>query len=229
MKRDNIYQFMSSSSATGYGISQYLLYDEARLTQPISPDGQTKLQVENILSDLVKSGECWSIACLHYFNPIGALPSHLIGEPSNDQPNNLMPHMTQALAKQRPFLIIFCNDYNSRDGTGGRDYIHLVDLVEGHIAALRYIQCNASMEIINLRTGISDSILEMLRTFESSTGQVISTQIGGRRAGDVPVYFASDDKAKTILHWGAKRSLEQMCEPAWLFQLQHQSKRSIVN
>jgi UDP-glucose 4-epimerase len=229
MKRHNIYQFIFSSSATVYGIPQYLPYDEAHLTRPINPYGQTKLQVENILSDVVKSDKRWSIACLRYFNPVGAHPSYLIGELPNDQPNNLMPYMIQVAAKQRPFLTIFGNDYDTKDGTGERDYIHVMDLAEGHVAALRYIQSNLGMEIINLGTGISYSVLEMVRSFESSTGQVVSTQIGGRRAGDLPVYFASADKAKMLLHWEAKRNLSQMCESSWLFQLQHQSKLSIVS
>jgi len=229
MKRHNIYQFIFSSSATVYGIPQYLPYDEEHLTRPINPYGQTKLQVENILGDLAKSDKRWSIACLRYFNPVGAHPSYLIGELPNDQPNNLMPYMIQVAAKQRPFLTIFGNDYDTKDGTGERDYIHVMDLAEGHIAALRYIQNNAGMEIINLGTGVSCSVLEMVRTFESSTGQVVSAQMGARRAGDLPVYFASADKAKMLLHWEAKRPLKQMCESSWLFQLKNQSKRSIVN
>lgn len=229
MKRHNIYQFVFSSSATVYGIPQYLPYDEEHPTRPINPYGQTKLQVENILSDLVRSDERWSIACLRYFNPVGAHPSYLIGELPNDQPNNLMPYVVQVAAKQRSFLTIFGNDYDTKDGTGERDYIHVMDLAEGHVAALRYIQSNVGMEIINLGTGISYSVLEMIRTFESSTGQVVSTQIGSRRAGDLPVYFASADKAKMLLHWEAKRSLRQMCESSWLFQLKHQSNRTTVN
>jgi UDP-glucose 4-epimerase len=229
MKRHNIYQFIFSSSATVYGIPQYLPYDEAHLTRPINPYGQTKLLVENILSNLVKSDKRWSIACLRYFNPVGAHPSYLIGELSNDQPNNLMPYMVQVAAKQRPFLTIFGNDYDTKDGTGERDYIHVMDLAEGHIAALRHVQNNAGMEVINLGTGVSYSVLEMVRAFESSTGQVVATQIGGRRAGDLPVYFACADKAKILLHWEAKRPLRQMCESSWHFQLKHQSKRSKVN
>lgn len=229
MKRHNIYQLIFSSSATVYGIPQYLPYDEAHPTKPINPYGQTKLQVENILSDLAKSDNRWAIACLRYFNPVGAHPSHLIGELPNDQPNNLMPYITQVAAKQRPFLTIFGNDYETKDGTGERDYIHVMDLAEGHVAALRHIQKNAGMEIVNLGTGTPYSVLEMVRTFEATTNQPIPTQIGGRREGDLPVYFASANKAKTLLRWEAKRSLAQMCESAWGFQLQEQQNHALEN
>lgn len=227
MKRHNIYQFIFSSSATVYGIPQYLPYDEAHPTEPINPYGQTKLQVENILSDLAKSDHRWAIACLRYFNPMGAHPSHLIGELPSDQPNNLMPYITQVAAKQRPFLTIFGNDYETKDGTGERDYIHVTDLAEGHIAALRHIQKNSGMEIVNLGTGSPYSVLELVRAFESTTGQQIPVQMGGRRAGDLQVYFASADKARALLKWEAKRSLAQMCESAWCFQLQEQQKRVV--
>ena len=227
MKHHNIYQFIFSSSATVYGIPQYLPYDEAHPTKPINPYGQTKLQVENLLSDLARSDDHWAIACLRYFNPVGAHPSHLIGELPNDQPNNLMPYITQVAAKQRPFLTIFGNDYDTKDGTGERDYIHVMDLAEGHIAALRHIQKNSGMDIVNLGTGSPYSVLELVRTFESTTGQQIPVQMGGRRAGDLPVYFASADKARALLKWEAKRSLAKMCESAWCFQLQEQQKQVV--
>ena len=222
MKRHNIYQFVFSSSATVYGVPQYLPYDEVHPTKPINPYGQTKLQVENILSDLAMSDDRWAIACLRYFNPVGAHPSHLIGELPNDHPNNLMPYITQVALNQRPFLTIFGDDYETKDGTGERDYIHVMDLAEGHIAALSYIQKNVGVEIINLGTGIPCSVLEMVQTFESATGQAIPIQIGPRRAGDLPVYFASADKAKTLMGWGARRDMADMCVSAWNFQ-QHQA------
>lgn len=228
MKLHNIHQFIFSSSAGVYGDPQYLPYDEAHPTNPVNPYGRTKLQVENILTDLVGSDERWSIACLRYFNPTGAHPSSLIGELPNDSPNNLMPYMTKVAAKKKPFLNIFGCDYETKDGTAERDYIHVMDLAEGHLAALQYIQKNTGIETFNLGTGIPYSVLEMVSAFEVVTGQTISTHFGGRRVGDLPVYFASADKAKTLMRWEAKHTLLQMCESAWSFEL-HLSKLSLVN
>lgn len=153
MQENGVFQFIFSSSATVYGVPEYLPYDEAHPTKPINPYGQTKLQVEAILSDLVASDARWSIVCLRYFNPVGAHPSHLIGELPNDQPNNLMPFMMQVASKQRPHLTVFGNDYETVDGTGERDYIHVMDLAEGHEKALTFIEKNPGMHIINLGTG----------------------------------------------------------------------------
>lgn len=223
MKRHKIYQFIFSSSATVYGVPQYLPYDEVHPTQPVNPHGQTKLQVENILSDLSKSDARWSIACLRYFNPVGAHSSYLIGELPNDQPNNLMPYMTQVAAKKRAFLTIFGNDYDTKDGMCERDNIHVMDLAEGHVAAFNYIKKNTGIEAINLGAGVPFSVLEMVRTFEATTGQVMPIQFGGRRTGDLPVYFAGVNKAKELMSWQAKRSLADMCESAWNFQIKHQA------
>ena len=223
MKGFGVYQFIFSSSATVYGVPQYLPYDENHPTAPINPYGDTKLQVENILAALSKSDSRWRIACLRYFNPVGAHPSHLIGELPNDQPNNLMPYMMQVASKQRPYLTVFGNDYETADGTGERDYIHVMDLAEGHEKALTFIEKNPGMHIINLGTGNSNSVLELVHTFEKVTGKEIPLQIGPRRDGDLPVYYASAEKAQSLLNWQANRSLAQMCESSWQFQLQQES------
>jgi UDP-glucose 4-epimerase len=223
MQEHGIYQFIFSSSATVYGVPEYLPYDEAHPTKPINPYGQTKLQVEEILRDLAASDTRWAIACLRYFNPVGAHPSHLIGELPNDQPNNLMPFMMQVASKQRPFLIVFGKDYETSDGTGERDYIHVMDLAEGHEKALRLIKKTPGMHILNLGTGKPHSVLKLVHTFEAVTGEAIPLHIGPRRDGDLPVYYASSDKAKAVLQWEATRSLADMCDSSWQFQLRHQS------
>ena len=223
MQEHGVNQFIFSSSATVYGVPQYLPYDEAHPTKPINPYGQTKLQVEEILKDLAASDPRWAIACLRYFNPVGAHPSFLIGELPNDQPNNLMPFMMQVASKQRPHLTVFGNDYDTADGTGERDYIHVMDLAEGHEKALALIEKIPGMHIINLGTGKANSVLELVKTFEEVTGEPIPIQMGPRRDGDLPVYYASADKAKAILQWEAKRTLADMCHSSWQFQLQHLS------
>ena len=223
MQEHGVYQFIFSSSATVYGVPEYLPYDEAHPTKPINPYGQTKLQVEEILSDLAVSDPRWAIACLRYFNPVGAHPSFLIGELPNDQPNNLMPYMMQVASKQRPFLTVFGNDYETADGTGERDYIHVMDLAEGHEKALALIEKTPGIHIINLGTGKANSVLELVKTFEEVTGEPIPIKMGPRRDGDLPVYYASADKAKKLLQWEATRSLADMCHSSWQFQLQHLS------
>lgn len=223
MKEYGTYQFIFSSSATVYGVPKYLPYDENHPTAPINSYGDTKLHVENILTALSKSDSRWRIASLRYFNPVGAHPSHLIGELPNDRPNNLMPFMMQVASKQRPYLTVFGNDYETADGTGERDYIHVMDLAEGHEKALTFIEKNPGMHIINLGTGNANSVLELVHTFEKVTGKEIPLQIGPRRDGDLPVYYASAHKAKELLQWQANRSLAQMCESSWQFQLQQES------
>lgn len=222
MQEHGVYQFIFSSSATVYGVPEYLPYDESHPTKPINPYGQTKLQVEEILRDLAASDNRWAIACLRYFNPVGAHPSHLIGELPNDQPNNLMPFMMQVASKQRPYLTVFGSDYDTTDGTGERDYIHVMDLAEGHEKALSLIQKTPGMQIINLGTGKPHSVLELVQTFEKVTGEAIPLKMGPRRDGDLPIYYASADRAKAILQWQATRTLAEMCNSSWQFALRHQ-------
>lgn len=222
MQAHGVYQFIFSSSATVYGVPEYLPYDENHSTKPINPYGQTKLQVEEILRDLAVSNDRWAIACLRYFNPVGAHPTHLIGELPNDRPNNLMPFMMQVASKKRPYLTVFGNDYETTDGTGERDYIHVMDLAEGHEKALSLIQKAPGVHFINLGTGKPHSVLEIVSTFEKVTGESIPLKMGPRREGDLPVYYASSDKAKVVLQWRATRTLAEMCDSSWKFALQHQ-------
>ena len=218
MEKHKVFKLIFSSSATVYGIPHYLPLDEAHPTYPINPYGHTKLRVEKMLADLTKRSMSWSIACLRYFNPVGAHPSGLIGEQPNDQPNNLMPYITQVASKERPFLTICGNDYDTKDGTGERDYIHVMDLAEGHVMALAMIDHMPGLHILNLGTGKPYSVLEVIKTFESATGEVIPFEIGERRYGDLPCYYSSPAKAEILLGWYAKRNLDDMCQSAWEFQ-----------
>jgi UDP-glucose 4-epimerase len=206
-----------SSSATVYGIPQYLPYDENHPTVPINTYGRTKLQVEHILRDLAQSDPSWSIACLRYFNPVGAHASGLIGELPKGIPNNLMPYVCQVASGKLPHLKIFGDDYETPDGTGQRDYIHVMDLAEGHLATLLYLESQPGCHFINLGTGQPYSVKQLVAAFESAIGITINQQIEARRIGDLPVCYATADKAKTLLGWEAGRSLQSMCDSAWYF------------
>lgn len=208
-----------SSSATVYGDPKYLPIDENHLRLPRSPYGRSKLQIEDILADVAKSDSSWRIACLRYFNPVGAHDSGLIGESPNEIPNNLVPYIAQVADGRLPYLKVFGNDYNTRDGTGVRDYIHVMDLAEGHIAALDFLQHHAGWHAINLGTGIGYSVLEMVNTFERVSGKTIPYLINERRAGDVDSCYAGVDKAHDYLGWSASRTIEDMCSSIWRFQL----------
>lgn len=218
MQQAEVHALVFSSSATVYGTPQYLPYDEAHPTAAINPYGQTKLQVEDMLKDVADSNPAWRIATLRYFNPVGAHDSGLIGEAPNGVPNNLMPFIAQVAVGQRPFLNVFGNDYETEDGTGVRDYIHVVDLVEGHLAALYFLQGNQGWHAFNLGTGEGTSVLQMVHAFEKASGQPVPYQVQERRPGDLPEYFAKADKARELLGWEATRSLEQMCASTWQWQ-----------
>lgn len=224
MQKHDVYKIILSSSATVYGAPKYLPFDESHPTNPINPYGSTKLQVEEILANLSKSDKRWAIACLRYFNPVGAHPSGLIGELPNHRPNNLMPYITQVAAKHRPFLMVYGDDYDTEDGTGERDYIHVMDLAEGHIAALELLENQPGLHVFNLGTGKPHSVFGVIRTFEAVSGQSIPVEMGARRDGDLPSYYASPMKAKSVLGWQAKRTLEDMCQSAWQFQLKLQTQ-----
>lgn len=224
MQKHNVYKIIFSSSATVYGAPKYLPFDEGHPTNPINPYGNTKLQVEDILANLSKSDKRWAIACLRYFNPVGAHPSSLIGELPNHRPNNLMPYITQVAAKHRSFLMVHGDDYDTEDGTGERDYIHVMDLAEGHIAALKLLENQAGLHVLNLGTGKPYSVFGVIRAFEEVTGQSIPIEMGPRRDGDLPSYYASPIKAESVLGWHARRTLEDMCQSAWQFQLKLQAQ-----
>lgn len=219
MKSCQVKKIVFSSSATVYGIPQYLPLDEKHPTNPESPYGQTKLQIEAILLDLARSEQGWKIIALRYFNPVGAHESGLIGEEPNGIPNNLLPYISQVASGLLPKLKIFGNDYETPDGTGVRDYIHVMDLADGHVCALNYLYNNESeFSIMNLGTGAGYSVLELVKLYQKVSSRKITYEIAARRAGDIASCYANADKADVHMGWKAKRSLEKMCEDSWRWQ-----------
>ena len=218
MQAAKVKKLIFSSSATVYGVPQYLPYDERHPLVPMNTYGKTKLQAEQIMQDLAASDAQWSIAGLRYFNPVGAHESGLIGEFPRGVPNNLMPYVCQVASGKLPHLNIFGDDYDTKDGTGERDYIHVMDLAEGHAAALDFLEKNQGFHPINLGTGVSYSVYELITAFEKSAKCTIAKKVQARRSGDLPIYFAKADKAKQLLGWEAKRDLQMMCDSSWKFQ-----------
>lgn len=218
MQAAQVHTLVFSSSATVYGQPEYLPYDEAHPTNPINPYGDTKLQVEIMLRDLANSAPDWKIACLRYFNPVGAHDSGLIGDDPSGTPGNLMPYLARVASGDLECLSVFGNDYETRDGTGERDYIHVMDLAEGHMAALPFLEAHPGLHIINLGTGKSTSVLECVEEFERASGKAIPLKIAPRRDGDLPIYYAKADYAKDTLGWSADRTVADMCSSAWKFQ-----------
>jgi UDP-glucose 4-epimerase len=220
MTEVGIKRLVFSSSATVYGDPQYLPIDEAHPRSATNPYGRTKLQIENILEDLAASDASWRITCLRYFNPVGAHDSGLIGEDPTGVPNNLMPYLARVASGNLPCLNIFGCDYDTLDGTGVRDYIHVMDLAEGHLAAFNLVSAEgAPFDAFNLGTGRGQSVLEMVKAFEQASGLSIQSQIVPRRAGDVSALYAKADKAAKSLGWVASRTLEDMCRSTWTFQM----------
>lgn len=218
MQAQYIKTLVFSSSATVYGKPQYLPLDENQPTSATNPYGRSKLHIEEMLNDLATSAPEWRIACLRYFNPVGAHESGLIGENPSGIPNNLMPYIAQVAAGQRVELSIFGNDYPTPDGTGVRDYIHVMDLAEGHAAALSFLSQTTGWHAVNIGTGKGYSVLEMVQAFESVCGKKLSYRMSPRRAGDVAECYSNPAKASELLKWTAKRSLGDMCESTWRFQ-----------
>jgi UDP-glucose 4-epimerase len=184
---------------------------------PTNPYGRTKLQVEEILSDVSRANPAWKIACLRYFNPAGAHDSGLIGENPKSTPNNLMPYVSRVALGYYPYLRVFGSDYETRDGTGERDYIHVMDLAEAHLAALLYVDLHQGFEVINIGTGKSASVLDIVSSYEKISGKSIPLEYVGRRPGDLAVVYASCDKANQLLSWKANRSIQEMCATSWKF------------
>lgn len=207
-----------SSSATVYGEPEYLPLDEQHPTSATNPYGRSKLQIEEILADVSKSDLNWHISCLRYFNPVGAHYSGLIGEDPNDIPKNLMPYITRVASGSLPYLNVYGNDYATADGTGVRDYIHVMDLAQGHTSALYYLKHQAGFHLFNLGTGKGCSVLEMIKAFEQVSGKSIPYQITARRAGDVATCYAKADKAAIDMGWKATQTLQEMCASTWNFQ-----------
>lgn len=219
MEQANVRRLVFSSSATVYGKPQYLPIDEEHATAPTNPYGRTKLHIEQMLRDVAASDTNWRVVCLRYFNPVGAHPSGLIGEHPNGIPNNLMPYICEVASGRKPFLRVFGNDYDTIDGTGVRDYIHVCDLAEGHLVSLNKIDdLPDSWIAINLGTGKGTSVLEMAQAFEGSTGVHIPLEIQPRRPGDVDSCYASVERAKQMLDWRGTSDIQAMCQSIWRYQ-----------
>lgn len=207
-----------SSSATVYGMSEDLPLRENAPTEVINPYGRTKLMCEEILEDLHRSNPQWNAIALRYFNPVGAHPSGLMGEDPQGVPANLVPFLAQVAVGRRPSLQIFGDDYPTPDGTGVRDYIHVLDLAEGHVAAVEHLATNPGFDVINLGTGQGVSVLEMVAAFEKASGMSITTEVVPRRPGDGPASWADASKAAKVLGWNAHRTLDQMVGDVWRWQ-----------
>ncbi len=208
-----------SSSATVYGDSAVLpLSEEMPVGRATNPYGWTKIMMEQVLGDLHTADPTWSIVLLRYFNPVGAHPSGLIGEDPAGIPSNLMPYVTRVAEGSLPRLRVFGGDYPTRDGTGERDYIHVVDLAEGHVVALTRLAATPGVHTFNLGTGRGHTVLEVVKTFEEVTGQPVPYEIVERRPGDVASSWAAVDKVRHQLGWVAHRDLAEMCADAWLWQ-----------
>lgn len=220
MQRVGVKKLVFSSTATVYGDPVYLPYDEKHPLAPESVYGRTKLVVENMLRDLYGAEDDWSLIILRYFNPVGAHESGLIGEDPKGIPNNLMPIIAQVAAGRREQLTIWGNDYETKDGTGVRDYIHVADLADGHVAALKLTD-TPKCEAINLGCGNGYSVLEVIKEFEHVSNRPIPYNIGPRRVGDIGEFYANPETAKRELGWEAKRDLGQMCSDMWHFQLKN--------
>jgi UDP-glucose 4-epimerase len=218
MQAYDVKRIVFSSSATVYGIPERVPISEDFPLRAINPYGRTKLMIEEILRDLYISDNEWSIALLRYFNPIGAHPSGRIGEDPNGIPNNIMPYITQVAAGKLKELRVYGNDYPTPDGTGIRDYIHVVDIAIGHVKALEKVLRTTGVEAYNLGSGRGYSVLELVSMFEKITGIKIPYKIVDRRPGDVAVCYADPTKAKEKLGWVATRRIEDMCRDAWRWQ-----------
>ncbi|WP_201579291.1 UDP-glucose 4-epimerase GalE [Psychrobacter sp. Pi2-52] len=231
MAEYSVKNIVFSSSATVYGDPESLPIDERSKRSCTNPYGQSKLAVEHILEDLAASDDSWNLIALRYFNPVGAHPSGQIGEDPNDIPNNLMPYISQVAVDKLEKLSIFGNDYSTVDGTGVRDFIHVTDLAQGHVAAFDYLEKQSRLNEsgttqqysvgflpINLGTGKGTSVLELVCAFSDVSGQAIPYQFTDRRAGDIASCYASVDKAKMLLGWQAELSITDMCQDTWRWQ-----------
>ena len=217
MRKHNVKTIIFSSSATVYGDPEVVpLTEMCKIGGTTNPYGSSKLFIEQILKDVYKSDNTWDVCILRYFNPIGSHESGIIGEEPQGRPNNLMPYIVRVASGELEELSIFGNDYNTPDGTGVRDYIHVVDLAKGHIKALEKLEKEKSgIYIYNLGTGKGYSVLDMVHAFEKTTGQKIKYKITERRAGDIATCYADATKAKEELNWVAEKTLEDMCRDSW--------------
>ena len=219
MKEAGVKNIIFSSSATVYGDPAFIpITEECPKGQCTNPYGWTKSMLEQILTDIHTSDPEWNVVLLRYFNPVGAHKSGTIGEDPKGIPNNLMPYITQVAVGKRECLGVFGNDYDTPDGTGVRDYIHVVDLADGHVKALKKIEEKAGVCIYNLGTGNGYSVLDMVKAFSKACGHEIKYEIKARRPGDIATCYADPAKAKAELGWEAKRGLDEMCEDSWRWQ-----------
>ncbi|TLS51992.1 UDP-glucose 4-epimerase GalE [Paenibacillus antri] len=221
MRGRGIKRFVFSSSATVYGVPERIPITEDMPLSATNPYGQTKLMLEQVLRDIHGSDPQWSIALLRYFNPIGAHESGTIGEDPKGIPNNLMPYITQVAVGRRAELQVYGDDYETVDGTGVRDYIHVVDLARGHLAALRYVMEASGVEAFNLGTGRGYSVLELVSAFEKASGVRVPYRIVDRRPGDVAACYADSSKAEEALGWRAEKGIDDMCRDSWRWQSQN--------
>ena len=219
MKKHGVKNIIFSSSSTVYGDPDSVpVTEESPVKKCTNPYGSTKSMQETIFTDIYNADKEWNIVLLRYFNPIGAPPSGKIGENPNGIPNNLMPYITQVAVGKMPFLRVFGNDYPTHDGTGVRDYIHVVDLAKGHVKALDRLKANCGLAIYNLGTGKGYSVLDIVKNFEEASGVKIPYEIQARRAGDIAENYADASKAEREMGWKAEKGIREMCEDSWRWQ-----------
>ncbi|MGG0788123.1 UDP-glucose 4-epimerase GalE [Peribacillus simplex] len=218
MAKHDVKKLVFSSSATVYGHPESVPIDESFPLSATNPYGRTKLMIEDILRDLYISDSTWRIALLRYFNPIGAHESGRIGENPNGIPNNLMPYITQVAIGKREKLSVFGNDYETHDGTGVRDFIHVIDLVKGHLKALEFLDENKGIETFNLGTGTGYSVMDLINTFSTVNSKEIPYHFVDRRPGDIAICYANPTKAEKVLGWRAEKDLNEMCKDSWKWQ-----------
>ena len=223
MKKYHVNHFVFSSSATVYGVPEKNPILEDFPLHVTNPYGSTKLMVENILRDMHQADPSLNIAILRYFNPVGAHKSGLIGESPNGIPNNLMPYITKVATRELEYLNVFGSDYETHDGTGVRDYIHVIDLADGHLKALKKLETNPGLVTYNLGTGNGYSVLDLVKAFEKASGVEIPYQLVDRRPGDIAACFANPEKAQTELGWRAKYGIDEMCEDSWRWESQNKN------
>ena len=219
MRRHNVKNIIFSSSATVYGTPEFVpITEDCPKGKCTNPYGWTKSMLEQILTDIQFADKDWNVVLLRYFNPIGAHKSGLIGENPTGIPNNLMPYVTQVAIGKRDHLNVFGNDYDTHDGTGVRDYIHVVDLAKGHVKALKKIEDGSGLSIYNLGTGVGYSVLDIVKNFEEATGVKVPYVITARRPGDIATCYADPTKAANELDWRAENGIREMCEDSWRWQ-----------
>lgn len=218
MRKHGVKNMVFSSSATVYGLPKSVPIKEDFPLSTTNPYGSTKLMIENILTDIYHSDGEWNIILLRYFNPIGAHESGMIGEDPDGIPNNLVPYIAKVAVGRLPYVNVFGNDYKTKDGTGVRDYIHVVDLAEGHLKALEKINGNPGLAVYNLGTGVGYSVLEIIDNFGKACGKEIPYKITDRRPGDIDICYSDATKAKEELGWQARYGIDKMCKDTWNWQ-----------